>query len=177
MDVLALLNQKVFLGQEFLTWLWYLSEEEGGLEVEGLGFVDLTLGERLVLGPAMGAEGARITVSGREASLAEAREGLRRGKLVESLRLGLEIGGDEYWLTLGAAELNVSGLAMPTVAPQEAGQEGPEGLILERVALIDSAYKALEGFLAHFLTLRLDPEAEPELRAAMAGWTREASRN
>ncbi len=177
MDVLALLNQKVFLGQEFLTWLWYFSESEGGLELKELGFVELALGERLVLGPAMGAEGARITVSGREASLAEAREGLRRGKLVESLRLGLEIHGEEYWLTLGAAELNLNGLALPPAAPQEAGQEGPEGLILERVALIENVFKALEGLLAHFLVLRLDPAAQKELRGAMAAWAQEPNLN
>ena len=30
MDLVDLITEKRFLGQEFLTWLWYKSEERGG---------------------------------------------------------------------------------------------------------------------------------------------------
>jgi hypothetical protein len=173
MDLSEILNQKVFLGQEFLTWLWHLSETEGEAELPGLNWVELTLGERLVLGPAMGAEGARITVSGHEASLAEAREALRQGKLVEALRLGLEIHGEEYWLSLDAAELAVKGLKLPSTAPGGETPEGLEGLVLERVALLENALKAVQGLFKLFLGLRLDSQAGPELREALTAWAAE----
>ncbi|MCF8034497.1 MAG: hypothetical protein K9K66_13270 [Desulfarculaceae bacterium] len=173
MDLNELLNQKIFLGQEFLTWLWHLSETEGGAEMPELNWVEVSLGERMVLGPAMGDEGARITVSGHEASVAEAREALRQGKLVESLRLGLEIHGEEYWLNLDAAELGIKSLKLPSAARMGEDPEGLEGLVLERVAMMESALKALEGLFKRFLAQRLDSNEGPELRKALAAWAAE----
>lgn len=170
MNLGELLEQKIFLGQEFLTWLWFLQENEGGAEVKDLGWVELTLGERLVLGPAMGADGSRITVSGPESSLAEAREALRQGKLVEALRLGLEIHGEEYALNLEAAELALKSLKLPTTASPGEDPEGLEGLVLERVALLENTVKAVEGLLGLFLAQRLHPEDGPELHRAMGRW-------
>ncbi|MCA1906696.1 MAG: hypothetical protein LDL11_08940 [Desulfarculus sp.] len=170
MDLLALLNEKVFLGQEFLTWLWYCSEEEPSQELPDGRQVEIMLGDRLVLGPIMGQEGARVTVRGREVSLAEARQGLRRGKLVEGLRLGLIIDGEEFWLGLNAAELAISGLKTPASVPAEGGPEGLDGLVLERVALIDGAVRALEGLLVTFLRGRLADETGGELWARLMDW-------
>ena len=170
MDLSELLNQKVFLGQEFLTWLWHLSENEGGAEIKDLNWVEVSLGERLVLGPAMGEEGARVTVSGHESSLAEAREALRQGKLVEILRLNLEIHGEEYGLNLDAAELALRSMKLPTGAPMGEEPEGLEGLVLERVALMENALKAVEGLFKLFLSQRLDDSLGPELRRALGRW-------
>ena len=113
MDQGELLAEKMFLGQEFLTWLWFISEEEGGTTLSDNRPLSIMLDDLVVLGPVAGNEGSRITVKGRETSLAEAREGLRRGKLVESLRLGLELEGEEYWFTVKAAELAISSLKLP----------------------------------------------------------------
>lgn len=170
MDVLALLNEKVFLGQEFLTWLWYVAEEEGSVQLEDGRLVDVLLGERLMLGPTQGQEGTRVTVKGREASLAEARQALKRGKLVEGLRLGLILDGEEYWLNLEAAELAPKALKPPPTAPGQGGPEGQEGLVLERIALVDGALRGLEGLLLVFLRQRLADEKGGELWARLQAW-------
>jgi recombination associated protein RdgC len=171
MDVLALMNEKIFLGQEFLTWLWYVSEEQGSVQLGDGRLVDVLMGERLVLSPMQGQEGTRVTVKGRESSLAEARQGLKRGKLVESLRLGLMIDGEEYWLTLEAAELGLKSLKLPPTAPGgNAREDGLEGLVLERVSLVDAALRGLEGLLMVFLTQRLADERGGELWAALKAW-------
>ncbi len=168
MDVLALMNEKVFLGQEFLTWLWYVSEEMGSVQLADGRLVDVLLGERLVLGPVQGQEGTRVTVKGRETSLAEARQALRRGKLVESLRLGLMVGGEEYWLSQDAVHLGIKSLRLPTT--EHKGVEGLEGLILERVAMIEAALRALDGLFKRFLAVRmLHRGLPPEMRAWATG--------
>ncbi|CAO0821801.1 DUF4388 domain-containing protein [Desulfarculales bacterium] len=167
MDALTLMNAKVFLGQEFLTWLWYVSEEQGSVQLPDGRLVDVLLGERLVLSPAQGQEGTRVTVKGREASLAEARQALKRGKFVESLRLGLMIDGKEYWLTLEAAELGLKALKLPPTAP---GGAAPEGRVLERVSLVDAALRGLEGLLVVFLTQRLADERGGQLWIALKSW-------
>ncbi|MBI4799701.1 MAG: hypothetical protein HY794_13445 [Desulfarculus sp.] len=169
MDTLALVNEKLFLGQEFLTWLWHASEELGHLDLPGGRQVEVLLGGHLVLGPLQGQEGTRVTVKGREASLAEARRALQRGKLVESLRLGLILDGEEYWLSLDAAHLGIKGLRLPLVAPAQGG-EGLEGLALERLALIESAVRAVEELFGLYLAQRLECKGLPQdMRAWAAG--------
>jgi hypothetical protein len=37
MDLVDIISEKKFLGQEFLTWLWYKSEERGGKRRERRG--------------------------------------------------------------------------------------------------------------------------------------------
>ena len=186
MDLLELINQKAFLGQEFLTWLWYVSEEEESPVLADGRSVRVSLGDRLMLGPTQGAEGTRVTVKGQEASLAEARQALRRGKLVEAMRLGLEMEGEEYWLNLTAAELAVGSLKLPPVAPAEdplrpepqggMEPEGPspaDGLVLERVSLINNALQALEGLFKVFMTRRLDQDQASQMKQALKTWAAE----
>ncbi len=167
MDVLSLLNEYVFLGQEFLTWLWYESETEQQLTLDSGKQVLLMLGDRLVLGPVQGSEGVRVTVKGQEVSLAEAREALRRGKQVEAMRLGLEIDGEEFWMNLRGADLAVSSMRMPPTAP---GEDGEEGLILERIALAETALATIEELFGRYLARRLDDHQAQELLRDLRQW-------
>ncbi len=174
MDILRLINDKLFLGQEFLTWLWYVSEEEAPLALADGRQVDVLLGDRMLLGPALGQEGTRIAVKGREVSLAEARQALKRGKLVESLRLGLSLDGEEYWLSLSAADLCPAALKLPAGAGPEPGDQGQEGHVLERVYLAETALRALEGLFGVFLAGRLADEKGGELWSKVRAWAASA---
>lgn len=170
LDLKAILNEKMFLGQEFLTWLWWLCEQETPLELEPGRPVELLLGDRLLLGPVQGREGTRLTVKGSEQTLAEAREGLRRGKLVESLKLGLLVDGEEMWLNLKAADLGVSGLKLPPVRGGEGDERDEAGLWLERIALIDLAVSTLDALFQRFIEQRVAPGPENPLRAVLKEW-------
>lgn len=157
MDILTLLNEKVFLGQEFLTWLWYLSEETDTLSLPDGRMIQVQLGELLALGPRQGQEGVRVTVTGKETSLAEARQALKRDKLVDVIRLCFIIDGEEYWLSLRASDLAPRSLRLPASAPLEgAGKESHDGLTLERLALLENLLSALDGLLLMYLTGRLE---------------------
>ena len=50
MDLVDLIAEKRFLGQEFLTWLWWKSEERGGsVEVAGRGDVGVVFEKHMLL--------------------------------------------------------------------------------------------------------------------------------
>ena len=143
MDVLSLLNEYVFLGQEFLTWLWYESETEQQLTLDSgkTGPADAG-GDRLVLGPVQGSEGVRVTVKGQEVSLAEARGGPCAGaNRWRPCAWAWRSTARSFWLNLRGADLAVSSMRMPPTAP---GEDGQEGLILERIALAETALATIE---------------------------------
>ena len=50
MDLVDLIQEKKFLGQEFLAWLWFKSEERGGsVEVPGRGDVLVIFEKHMLL--------------------------------------------------------------------------------------------------------------------------------
>jgi recombination associated protein RdgC len=166
MELVDLLHEKSFLGQEFLTWLWWQSEEGTEFTLAGGRVVALALGERMSLAPPWGHDGAHFSLAGRDHLLAEARQGLRVGKLVDSLRLAFIIDGDEYWFSLQGAWLAPLGLRLPASADSEEGGLDSDGLTLERIGLLENLSSALDGVFALFLEQRLaHPGHWPELEA------------
>ena len=50
MDLVDLIQEKKFLGQEFLAWLWYKSEERGGtVELPGIGDILVVFEKHMLL--------------------------------------------------------------------------------------------------------------------------------
>ena len=170
MDVYGLLKEKAFLGQEFLTWLWCMSEEEHSLTLSDGTLVEIMLGESLSLAPVMGQEGSRVQVRGREVALAGARQALRRGKLVDGLHLGLNIEGEEFWATLDAATLTPKGLRLPPIAPADGERNALDALRLERLALILGFLRALDGLFARFMEERCATPPAEGVIARMHAW-------
>ena len=156
MNLVTLLHDKFFLGQEFLTWLWWNIEiKKEFILPDGTSFF-LGLGERLALVPLAGHEGARVAIAGRDTNLAEARQSLRQGKLLESARLYIDYGGEEYWFNLDAATLTPHAIRLPkTVSFNSFGEKVEiEGQFLERIALLEGLVKAINFLWLTFLELR-----------------------
>ena len=50
MDFLDILREKAFLGREFLTWLWFKSEQTGGaIELPGQKVIEVIFLDRMTL--------------------------------------------------------------------------------------------------------------------------------
>ena len=50
MDFLDILREKAFLGREFLTWLWFKSEQTGGpIELPGGKVIEVVFHDRMTL--------------------------------------------------------------------------------------------------------------------------------
>jgi len=157
MDLIDLMREKSFLGQEFLTWLWYQSEINSGLiDVDEFGSVEVWIEDRLVL--ETGTSGLRETVicQGRNLDLAEARTALREGKKVTQAKLRLKSQDYEWRLTIKAESLEMTGVRAPKTLDPEAEEAGSEaGRMLDRLAVIRQLIRIMNALYARFLAGRL----------------------
>ena len=114
MDLVDLMVEKRFLGQEFLTWLWWKSEERGGsVELEGQGDIIVVFEKHMLLEYGEADYNERLVCSGLQTELKEARTGLRTGKKLEQARLQIVKDEREYNLTLGATFFEFRNVKLP----------------------------------------------------------------
>ena len=173
MDLVDIISEKRFLGQEFLTWLWYKSEERGGsVFVPGSGDIQLVFEKHMLLESGAGESLERLICKGLQTELQEARTGLRMGKKLEQARIYLAKGEHEWRLTLGATLFEYRNMSLPrTVSPNEEAADpfAWEAKILERIGMSEEALHTVDELFRMFLQLRTSGDWPQEL-ARLKGW-------
>lgn len=181
MDLVDLIAEKRFLGQEFLTWLWWKSEERGGsVEIPGYGDIALAFEKHMLLEYGEGESSEKLICSGLQAELQEARTGLQVGKKLEQARMKITKGDQEYNFTLAAAMMEFRNVKLPktagTEAEETANPEEVEGMVLERIFLFEELIKTVNQLFRIFLEIRTGKEWGEELQNVRA-WIAKASPN
>lgn len=170
MDLVDLISEKRFLGQEFLTWLWWKSEERGGsVDLPGVGDITVSFEKHMLLESGEGESSEKLICTGLQTELQEARTGLQMGKKLEQARIVIGYNSYEYSLTLAGALLEYRNVRLPkTEATEHDKSENPEeveGMILERIYLIEELVKLVNMLFAQFLKARLGSNWRNELVA------------
>lgn len=168
MDLVDLIQEKRFLGQEFLTWLWWKSEERGGsVEIDGFGDILVVFEKHMLLEFGEGETNEKLICTGLQTELQEARTGLRMGKKLEQARIQLTKGDYEFNFTLAAALMEFRNVKLPKTAQSEEGAsdtpEETEGMILERVFLFEELINTVNELFRMFLERRVNPGWSEEL--------------
>ena len=169
MDLVDLIAEKRFLGQEFLTWLWWKSEERGGtVEVPEVGDVTLVFEKHMLLEFGEGESSEKIICTGLQAELQEARTGLQMGKKLEQARLLIGCNNYEFSFTLAAALMEFRNVRLPktdgTESDKSENPEEVEGMILERIFLFEELIRVVNKMFLMFLQARVGEEWGDELR-------------
>ena len=157
-DFLAVVEQKRFLGREFLTWLVWTIEEGGGrIERDG-DIVELQLGDRVTLA-GTAPDRARLTVAGTGDLRAEMGAGLRSGKLLDQAKLVLLRGERRWELSLDGGLLTYDGLRCPALGPRDAAAPEDRRAAFEndlylRLADVDDAIAVIDRLFAEFCRAR-----------------------
>jgi hypothetical protein len=154
LDVAVAYNRFKFLGDEFLTWLWFVIEQDPSI-FKGMD-PDLTsfeIGNRIVLEKRKKESVERITIKGENANFEEGMLALNKGALVAELNLVYRTIEHKWQFTLKGESLNISGFKTPKIAPLESPDD-LEGAILEKVFLYDKILQFLEKLYKHFIKLR-----------------------
>jgi hypothetical protein len=160
MDLVDIIEEKRFLGQEFLTWLWWKSEERGGsILLPDRGDITVTFEKHMLLEYGEGENNERLICSGLQTELQEARTGLLMGKKLEQARIQLVHAEQEWNFTLAAAMMEFRNVRLPKTAGTESGSvsdpEETEGMILERIYLFEELVRLVNELFYIFLQLRV----------------------
>lgn len=179
MDLVDLIQEKRFLGQEFLSWLWYKSEERGGsVELPGVGDILVVFEKHMLLEFGEGEASEKVICRGLQTELKEARAGMGLGKKPEQARIRIAQGDFEFGVTLTAATFEYRNVRLPkTVAAGDEGDdaESIEGRILERVSLMEQLTDLVNDLFRMFVNIRASSQWSEEL-IKIKGWIEEGAR-
>lgn len=178
MDLVDIIVEKKFLGQEFLTWLWYKSDQRGGtVFLAETGDIQLVFEKHMLLEFGEGEAHERLICQGLQTELQEARIGLLMGKKLEQARIRLAYGDHEWYFTLSATLFEFRSVKVPkTLGADEERDDSLafEARVLERVGMIEQVNRIIDGLFRMFLVLRTGPDWEQEL-AGLRAWVHSAA--
>jgi len=168
MDLVDLIAEKRFLGQEFLTWLWYKSEERGGsVLLPNDGDITVVFEKHMLLESGEGESAEKLICTGLQTELQEARTGLQMGKKLEQARIVIGHMANEYSFTLAAAMMEFRNVRLPKTEGTEkdpgADPEEVEGMVLERIYLFEELVRLVNELFRLYLEVRLGESWREEL--------------
>ncbi len=177
---------KLFLGQEFLTWLYFvvLGNADEGVAVDFetvahkdqplTGDLQIVMGKRVTLRSVEGAGGAKVSLQGAGLdNSGEVLQAIRRGANIDNLGLEMAVGNRVYSFTL-SFDGSISGVKLPDLFTEPETEEptGKESmkpsrkpkLPLEeviglRMDCLDELEQVVDGLFSEFLARRLDKDA------------------
>ncbi len=163
MDLVDLITEKRFIGQEFLTWLWFKSDERGGTVLLPEMGEDITLvfEKHMLLEFGEGDSHEKIVCTGLQAELKEARTGLRMGKKLEQARIHMIRGEYEWHMTIKASLMEFRSVKVPkTMDGADEGDDpsAVEGRLLDRIGLLEMVYKTFDELLGQFIKIRISDQ-------------------
>jgi hypothetical protein len=169
-DVSVSYNRYKFLGEEFLTWLWFVIEEDAALlsELEPDG-AHLTIGNRIVLENRHQNTVESITIKGDDAGLEEGVISLKKGAVVTEMNLSYTSGENQWVFNLKGESLSFSGLKPPETALIDR-KEDIEGAVLEKIFLFDKIIHFIDAVFGQFIRLRISNAWQEKVVPRMRAW-------
>jgi recombination associated protein RdgC len=183
-DFFELWQEKMFLGEEFLTWLWLCSEVDNKFATDDHNEVEVWFENSLKLESGQGPSKKSVTCQNSDkengSDWSEAFTAIMRDKRVINARLRIRNEEREWALTLPSDTLNPKSIKIVSggdFKSDDGGQVGQAGALLDRVTFFLDLSSIIESLLGNFLELRLSPEWEseelPRLRGWVTRWARE----
>jgi len=170
LDIAVAYNRYRFLGNEFLTWLWFAIENDmETLRRSDPDFLDLDVGNRMVLENRLANGKENITIKGDAAGLEEALLALRKGALITDMHLIYKSGTLEWRFALKGENLSFSGLKLPEIGPMESAED-KEGLILEKLYLYEKPFQLIDKLFQIFIKQRLSVQWQERIIPSMKKW-------
>ncbi len=169
LDIAVAYNRYTFLGNEFLTWIWFVIENDQSIIQQcGDDTLELTVGNKMVLVNRWANGMETITIKGDATGLEEGRLTLSKGGLVTDINLMYKSGSLQWQFSIKGESLNFSGLKLPETAAAEQ-QEDVDGLVLDKLYLYEKPFIFIDALYRKFIECRL-ADAWQETKSDMLRW-------
>ncbi len=170
LDVAVSYNRYKFLGNEFLTWLWFSIENEQSLIQKSLPQpASIQIGNRIKLENHRNQNLETITIKGDEAGLEEGILALRKGALVTELNIVYETQNLVYQFTIRGESLNIGNLKTQIAGPVEK-KEDIEEQVLEKTYQYDEAIQLVDNLYKIFISLRVSTGWKKDTFIKIKNW-------
>jgi len=155
LDLSTAYNRYRFLGDEFLTWTWYLVEtKQDVFRSADPDCTTLEIGNRVVLENRRAKSVERISIRGDEAGLEEGKLALKKGALVTELSLVFKTGEHQWSFSIKGESLNVSSLKTPGPS-QPQSQEEMEIFLIDRAGQLNKILLFVQNLYKLFIQARV----------------------
>jgi len=157
LDIATAYNKYGFLGNEFLTWIWYLIETDQDITTlaSSKDPIIFEIGNSISLENNLGDKSKeKITIKGDQAGLEEGGTALKKGAWVTDMNLICRMGEEEYKFSIKGESFNITGLKTPTIDISSSEDE-IEGLIIEKTFLIMKVIKVIDTLFLKFIEKRI----------------------
>lgn len=172
LDLSVAYSRYRFLGDEFLTWLWYLIEtDQNTFRSADPDCLALEIGNRVVLENRKGKSIERITIKGDDAGLEEGKMALKKGALVTELALVFKTGEHEWQFSLKGESLNLSNLKAPGPALPQSSEE-MEPFLLDKTQQFYKILNFIEIMYKSFIKIRISSSWSSKTTPAVKKWVK-----
>ena len=170
LDVAVAYNRYKFLGEEFLTWLWFQIDTNQRLFTTiDHDITSFHIGNRIVLENRKTETLERITIKGDDAGFEEGILALRKGALVSELNLTLHANKQEWKFSIKGESLNLSSVTIPKTGLPETAED-LEGFVIEKTYHYDKLIKFFERITSKYIKLRISNSWEKSEVTQIRRW-------
>ena len=156
LDIATAYNKYKFLGNDFLTWIWFLIETDRNIStlLNSKNTITLEIGNSLVLENKLGDKSKeKVTIKGDQAGLEEGTTALKKGAFVTQMNLICKINEDEYKFTIKGESFNITGLKTPKTDLSK-NKEEMEGLVLEKSFFCFKIFEVIDTLFLKYIEQR-----------------------
>ena len=160
LDIATAYNKYKFLGNDYLTWIWFLIENNHNISsiINSKDIITLEVGNSIVLENKLGDKSKeKITIKGDQAGLEEGTTALKKGAFVTQINLICKINEDEYKFTIKGESFNITGLKTPRTEILK-NEDEIEGLVLEKAFLGFNIFKVIDTLFLKYIEQRTSDE-------------------
>ena len=155
LDIAVAYNRYRFLGNQFLTWLWFVIENNQHIIRQcDPDAVSLEVGNRMVLENRATGGLETISIKANNAGLEEAILALSKGAAVTEIQLVYKTDSLEWRFTLKGESLGFSGIKLPDSAAAENEQDN-DSVVLDKLYLYEKPLELIDRLYQRFIQARL----------------------
>jgi len=158
LDIATAYNKYTFLGNDFLTWIWFLIETDQNISsiLNTKDSVTLEVGNSIVLENKLGDKTKeKVSIKGDRAGLEEGTTAVKKGAWVTQINLLCKINEDEYKFTIKGESFNITGLKTPKTEISNSKKDDEiEGIVLEKSFFCFEIFKVIDTLFLKYLEQR-----------------------